>query len=113
LLLPALDDENAPDFGFDLPQVSGLSNKRRSVFEVWEEMAVVALKIVKEVFIQMVFEICPTDFHRDDLLVGQSRWETTTTDFVSLFHGFVGFDYQTIDGNDKSISIHRTPPANG
>src|SRR5205085_11867371 len=69
LSLPALLDYQSPDFGFDLPQIGCLAHERGAVTQSRKEMSVVALKIVKEVFIQMVFEISAADFHRDDLFV--------------------------------------------
>jgi hypothetical protein len=67
---------------------------------------IVAVKIVKEVFIRLEFEICSTDFQRDDLFIRQRWWKPTTPECVSCFHSFVSFDYQTINGNDKTVSVH-------
>jgi len=52
-----------------------------------KEMLVVSVKIVKEVFILMKFEVSTTDFYCDDLFIGECRCETTATDFVSFFGG--------------------------
>lgn len=60
LRLSASLDDQLPDFGFDLPQIGGLAHERRAVTERGKEMAIVAVKIVEEVFIQMVFEIRAT-----------------------------------------------------
>jgi len=113
LLLPAARHKQAPDFGLDLPQISRLSHKGRTLSQIGKEMPVVAVKIVEEVFISGVLEIFATQFHRDDLFIRQCWSETAAPDGVSFFHSFVSFDYQTINANDKTISIHRTPPANG
>jgi hypothetical protein len=48
-------------------------------------MAVMTAKIVEEVFILMEFEICTTEFHRDDLFVSQSRSKTAASEPILFF----------------------------
>jgi transposase-like protein len=37
----------------------------------------------------------------------RQRWrETASSDWTMFFHRFVSFDYQTINSNDKTVSVH-------
>ena len=51
----------------------------------------------------MEFEICAADFHRDDLLIRERGRKAAASDGVVFFDQLVVFDYQTVNGNDKSV----------
>jgi len=84
-ILSAVRDYEVPDSGFDLPQIGGLSDECGAVTQIGKEVLVMAVKIVKEVFIQMMFEISAADFHRDDLFVSQCGSEAAASDGILSF----------------------------
>ena len=69
--LPAALDQQPPDGSLDVPQAGRLPHEGGPVFQLREEMPVVAAEVIEEVLIQMEFEISAADFHRDDLLIRQ------------------------------------------
>ena len=106
VLLPTLVDKQFPDGSFNVPQIGGLPHEGGAVTEGGKELLVVTVEIVEEVFIRVEFEVRTTDFHRDDLGIRQGWSKSTSSDWIFFFHSFVSFDYQTINGNDKTVSVH-------
>jgi hypothetical protein len=104
--LSTLLNEQLPDGSFNLPQIGRLTNKGGAVTEGGKEVLVVTVKILKEVFIRLEFEVSTTDFHRDDFFIRECWRKSTSSDSIVFFHSFVSCDYQTIHSNDKTVSVH-------
>jgi hypothetical protein len=100
-------DEAFLNGGFDLPEVSGLTDKAGAVFEMGKEMKVVMLEIVEQVAIFMKLEEFAADFYGDDFLVSESGLKTSASKFEGSAKGIEVLDNQTVNVDDKRISIHR------
>jgi hypothetical protein len=92
--------------GFDLPQVGRLADKQGAVLQGREKVAIVSLEVVVQILIGVQLQVFATDFHRDDLLIRQRRCKPAPPEFEWSADDTILFHYQTIDGYDKSISIH-------
>jgi hypothetical protein len=95
---------------FDLPQVGSLTHEARALRQCGKEMAIMGAKVSEEVFIGRELEIFAANLHRDDLFVGQFRGKAAPSYPLLPNNLGVLLDYQTVNGNDKSIAIHWMPP---
>ncbi len=106
LVFSASLNNQVPDGSFHLPQVSGLADKRWAVTQSRKEVTIVAVEVGERVFVSVEYEGCAAEFHHDDLLIAQGGREAAAPDGVSFCDHRVVFNYQTVDGSDKSVSIN-------
>ena len=72
------------------------------------------MEIGEEVFVFVEVEEFAADFHRDDLFIRQSRFESSAAQLDGGSDEGIMLNYQTVDCDDKTISIQSVcPPVNG
>ena len=67
-------------------------------------------KVPVEVLVGTALKVLTTNFHGDDLFVGQRGGKTSMAHPVVSSDGGVVLTHQTVHGNDKLVAIHWAPP---
>ena len=97
--------------GCDLPQVSGLPDKQGTIRQAGKEVGVMGPKVGKEVLVGGQLEVFAAEFHRDHFFITQGGRKAPLPQRVGVFDYLVVLTDQTVDSDDKLISIHWGPPA--
>src|SRR5689334_4986443 len=104
--LPARLDQALLQARLELPEVGRLAHEQRPITQFRKEVLIMTPKVVVEVRILSQFPVFATDFHRDDFSVGQFWRKAASSQRSSGSERIQVRNYQTVNGDDKSIAIH-------